>query len=193
MYLGSCAECCPASKTPKRVQADPAISASPLSPAAIRLRPPSRAPGGAGRGEDPAGPHQPARLTGVQRLGGQAHRAFHPVLGGQLDQGAGHGQPAGRPRLSRRRQQHAEPTGGGRGRADEHERQLPVGVVPGRRGGVGQQHRGVRRRRPGRDSRGQPRRSGGRAEQAAQRTEPAGQQLRRPRPRRPDRRPERTR
>src|SRR5690606_25546146 len=44
VYLGSFADWTPAWKTPKRVQAEPARSAAPLSAAAARLRPPNRAP-----------------------------------------------------------------------------------------------------------------------------------------------------
>ena len=44
MYFGSFADSCPASKIPKRVQADPAIRAAPESTASVRLRPASSEP-----------------------------------------------------------------------------------------------------------------------------------------------------
>ena len=79
----------------------------PNRPAA-RPRRPSRGSGCAGREarrhrrtrSGLAGPHQLAGQAGLQRFGRDAHRRFHPMLGGQFDRRSGHRQPPGRTGLA---------------------------------------------------------------------------------------------
>jgi hypothetical protein len=86
------AEACPASKIPKRAGG----TGQQRAPGQHRDGATAARDQGAGGAADggPAGcAHEAPCLALVQRLGGDAHRAFHAPLGEQLDDLGGRGQP----------------------------------------------------------------------------------------------------
>ena len=120
---------CPASKTPKRVQTEPASSAAPETSAdSSRLRPPSSAPAAPAAVSTLLARSSRPALPGVQRLGGQAHRCSIRWAAASSTRRAGHRERAGRAGLgdgARSGHRRTRPTA--QRAAGEDERQLGVG------------------------------------------------------------------
>ena len=129
-----------------RIGSEPSPPAGPRRPAAAargcgrpaRGRPARRpavtpAPRAAGRRRDRARNVSPAR----------AGCALHGGLAASSKDCPAAWRPGALERPARRGREHAQAAGRGGGRADEDERQLPVGLVPGGHSGVGDEHRGV--------------------------------------------------
>ena len=162
---------------PNRVQAEPANSATPATADNTRLRWPAAAADRARRSQHLAGPHQLPRGALVERFGGQPHGRLPQVLGHQVQHCTAHRQPARRPGVAQRRTDQTQSARSRRGRADEHERQLAVALVPARRSGVGEQHGGIRGDGRSQQRSAQTSRPARRSGQLADRSRQLGQQL----------------
>lgn len=143
MYFGSSAEAIPAAKTPKRVQTDPASSASPPTTAAGRCGRRQRRGRGSRQGQGAGGTHERARAAFTPGLCDHAQASFGSLGRQALGRCREHRRATGRTALARWRDDQCHPRGGGRRRRREQVGKFSVSPVPGGNGGVGGKDGGV--------------------------------------------------
>ena len=134
VYRGSFAECMPASKTPNRVSADAPIRASPEATATAAVAAAEQRADAHRR--SPAARSTSASCPAVPWCSGSTSDRVHPALHVLHGARCRRSRPSPRARAPGRSRDrggdHRQAAGGQAGRADEHERQVAVGAVPGR-------------------------------------------------------------